>query len=82
MVALLSEKADVQYFPEETDPEVIVKTIKDLGFGASVIPEQEDGQQGKLDVTVSGGWNIPFLIDPFTNTFGKNLAGAMNGVEA
>lgn len=39
MVALLSEKADIQYYPEETDPEVLVRAIKDLGFGADLIPE-------------------------------------------
>lgn len=56
MVALLSEKADIQYYPEETDPEVLVRAIKDLGFGADLIPEQEDCQQGKLDITVSELW--------------------------
>lgn len=53
VVALLSEKADIQYYPGETDPEKLVKLIKDFGFGAELIPEQEDYQQGKLDITVS-----------------------------
>jgi hypothetical protein len=53
IVALLSEKASIQYYPKETDPEVIVRSIKNLGFGADLIPDQEDCQQGVLDLTVS-----------------------------
>lgn len=52
-MALLSEKADIHYYPEETDPDQLVKAIKELGFGASLISEQDDCQQGKLDITVS-----------------------------
>lgn len=53
MVALLSEKADIQYYPGETDPEKLVRAIKDLGFGADLVPEQENCQQGMVDITVS-----------------------------
>ena len=53
LVALLSEKADVQYYPEETDPNTLVQAVKEMGFGATVIPEQDSCQQGKLDLTVS-----------------------------
>lgn len=53
LVALLSEKADVQYYPGETDPDRLLQAIKELGFGASLIPDQEGYQQGKLDLTVS-----------------------------
>ena len=53
MVALLSEKAEVQYYPEETDPDQLVQAVKELGFQADVIPDQEDCQQGKLDLIVS-----------------------------
>ena len=53
LVALLSEKADIQYYPEETDPESLVKAVKELGFGADLFPEQDGYQQGKLNITVS-----------------------------
>ena len=51
-VALLAEKAEIEYNSEETNPEVLVQEIKNLGFGAEPI---DDSQQGKLDVIVSGG---------------------------
>ncbi len=51
-VALLAEKADVQYYVEEIDPEGLVAYIKDIGFGAEVI--QEKGLlEGKIDILVS-----------------------------
>lgn len=52
-MALLSEKADVQYNPEDTDPERVAAEIRDLGFGADLIPEQDAYQDGKLDIIVS-----------------------------
>ena len=53
MVALLAEKADIQYDPEDTDPDSIVQEIKSLGFGAELLSETEGYQEGKLDLIVS-----------------------------
>ena len=53
VVALLSEKAEVQYNPEETNPEVLAQEIQKLGFGALPIDDGDGYQQGKLDVIVS-----------------------------
>ncbi len=55
MVALLSEKADIQYYPEDMDPEQLVKEVESLGFGASLIPDQDSLQEGKIDLTVRLG---------------------------
>jgi len=52
MVALLSEKADVQYYPEEMDPEQLLKEVKSLGFNGAIVPDQDGVQEGKLDVVV------------------------------
>ena len=52
MVALLSEKADVQYYPEEMDPEQLLKEVKSLGFGGVIVPDQDGLQEGKLDIIV------------------------------
>ena len=54
LVALLSEKADVQYSPETTDPDQLAAAIRDLGFGAELLDSCEEYQQGKLDLIVSG----------------------------
>ena len=55
MVALLSEKAEIQYNPEETNPEVLAQEIQMLGFGALPIDDYNGYQEGKLDVIVRGG---------------------------
>ena len=54
VVALLSEKADVQYVPDLVDPDHIVTEIQDLGFGAELISEAEQYQEGTIDIAVSG----------------------------
>ena len=53
LVALLAEKADVQYKPDETSPDVLVREIKSLGFGAQLMSEGEGYQEGKIDLIVS-----------------------------
>ena len=52
MVALLAEKADIQYDSELTDPSQLVGEIEGLGFGASLISDSEGYQQGKLNLIV------------------------------
>ena len=53
VVALLSEKADIQYNPEQTDPDKLVREISSLGFEANLIADQDGYQQGKIDLIVS-----------------------------
>ena len=53
LVALLAEKADIQYKPDETSPDVLVREIKSLGFGAQLMSEGEGYQEGKIDLIVS-----------------------------
>ena len=53
LVALLAEKADIQYDSEVTDPEQLVSEIQSLGFGANLLSDGEGYQQGKLELTVS-----------------------------
>ena len=52
MVALLAEKADIQYDSELTDPSQLVGEIEGLGFGANLISDSEGYQQGKLNLIV------------------------------
>lgn len=58
LVALLAEKADIQYDSELTDPDQLVGEIKELGFGASLISDGEGYQQGKIDLHVCGGLRL------------------------
>lgn len=51
VVALLSEKAEIVYNPDETDTEALAAEVKDLGFGVEILEESE-AQQGKLNVMV------------------------------
>ena len=53
VVALLSEKAEIQYNPEQTDPDKLVREISSLGFGANLIADHDGYQQGKIDLIVS-----------------------------
>ena len=53
LVALLAEKADIQYDSELTDPNQLVEEIRALGFGANLLSDSEGYQQGKLDLIVS-----------------------------
>lgn len=52
LVALLSEKADIQYSPDRTSPDRIVAEIQGLGFGAELISESEMYQEGHIDLSV------------------------------
>ena len=52
LVALLSEKADVQYAADRISPDRIVAEIQALGFGAQLISETDIYQEGKLDLAV------------------------------
>lgn len=53
LVALLAEKADIQYDCELTDPGQLVNEIQSLGFGANLLSDGDSYQQGKIDLTVS-----------------------------
>ena len=53
LVALLAEKADIQYDSEVTDPEQLVNEVRSIGFGANLLSDGEGYQQGKLELTVS-----------------------------
>ena len=52
LVALLTEKADIQYDSELTDTDQLVGEIKELGFGASLISDSEGYKQGKINLHV------------------------------
>lgn len=65
LVALLAEKADIQYDSELTDPSVLVDEIQSLGFGATLLSDSEGYQQGKIDVIVSMTVITP--IEPVTS---------------
>lgn len=52
LVALLSEKADVQYVAERISPDRIVAEIEGLGFGAQLISESDVYQEGTIDLSV------------------------------
>ena len=51
-VALLAEKADIQFDPDETDANTLVSDIKGLGFGAQFIGESQGSEEGKVDLVV------------------------------
>ena len=53
VVALLAEKADIQYNPEQTDPDKLVREVQSLGFGADLIEDHDGYQQGTLNLVVS-----------------------------
>lgn len=65
LVALLAEKADIQYDSELTDPSVLVDEIQSLGFGATLLSDSEGYQQGKIDLIVSMTVITP--IEPVTS---------------
>ena len=52
-VALLAEKADVQFDPETTDADTLVTEIKGLGFSAQLIGDAQGPEEGKVDLVVS-----------------------------
>ena len=51
-VALLAEKADVEYDPETMDPDTLVTEIKGLGFGAQLIGDAQGPDEGEVDLMV------------------------------
>ena len=61
-VALLAERADIVYAADHMSPDVVVKEIQSLGFGAELVPEQDCYQEGQLDVTVSLSLSLPPLM--------------------
>ena len=63
VVALLAEKADIQYYQGETDPDRLVAEVQALGFGASLIPDHEGYQDGKLDIIVRANAYISLEVE-------------------
>ena len=51
-VALLAEKAEVQYDPDETSPEIIAEEINGLGFHAEYLADASSGDTSILDLKV------------------------------
>ena len=51
-VALLAEKAEVQYNPDQTSPEIIAEEINGLGFHADYLPDASSGTTSILDLKV------------------------------
>ena len=51
-VALLAEKADIQYDPETMDRDTLVTEIKSLGFGAQLIGDAQGPDEGEVDLLV------------------------------
>ncbi|XP_019377055.1 PREDICTED: copper-transporting ATPase 1 [Gavialis gangeticus] len=53
LVALMAGKAEVRYNPDVTQPSVIAELIRELGFGATVMENCDDGD-GILELVVRG----------------------------
>lgn len=51
-MALLAEKASIQYDSELNDPNQLIGEIEGLGFGATLISDSDGYQQGKIKLTV------------------------------
>ena len=51
-MALLAEKAEVQYDPDETSPEIIAEEINGLGFHAEYLADASSGDTSILDLKV------------------------------
>ena len=51
-MALLAEKAEVQYDPDETSPEIIAREINGLGFHAEYLAHSGSGQGRSIDLQV------------------------------
>ena len=77
LVALLAEKADIQYDSELTDPNQLVEEIRALGFGASLLLDSEGYQQGKLDLTVSPvilkTWSVVMITANYIIVYGYRI---------
>ncbi|XP_048243847.1 copper-transporting ATPase 1-like isoform X3 [Haliotis rufescens] len=53
LVALMAQKAEVKYDPEYILPSQIANAINDLGFSATVVEQEGDGQ-GVVELTITG----------------------------
>ena len=51
-VALLAEKAEVQYNPDQTSPEIIAEEINGLGFHADYLPDASSGHGHSITLLV------------------------------
>ena len=51
-MALLAEKAEVQYNPDDTSPEIIAEDISGLGFQAEFLPGASSGSGHSITVVV------------------------------
>ena len=79
-VALLNEKADIQYDPETMDPDTLVNEIKGLGFGAQLIGDAQGPDEGEVDLVVRSkkvvlAYNIRYGISSST-FFGMTTSNA------
>ena len=72
-MALLSEKADVQYAADRISPDKIVAEIQGLGFGAELISEDELYEEGQLNLSVRTH-PLFFSLSPSTNTLESSLS--------
>ena len=50
-VGLLAEKADIKYNPSVTNPNDLVSSIRNLGFGASLV-DTVNTSEGKIELMV------------------------------
>lgn len=58
-VALLGERADITYSPNDTDPDHLVSYINGLGFTASLLSHGDISEEGKVDLEVQSS-TIPY----------------------
>lgn len=61
LVALMAGKAEVRYNPDVTQPSVIAELIRELGFGAIVMENCDEGD-GILELVVSQSFKINKLV--------------------
>ena len=64
-VGLLAEKADIKYNPSVNNPNDLVSSIKNLGFGASLV-DTVNTSEGKIELMVITDEIV--LINIITNT--------------
>ena len=82
-MALLAEKAEVQYDPDETSPEIIAEEINGLGFHAEYLPDASSGDTSILDLKVrikDTFWRLSYKIiiiicAVYTNAYLCKLCG-------
>ena len=59
-VALLAEKAEVQYNPDDISPEIIAEEINGLGFHADYLPDASSNDSSTLDLKVAMNVCMPY----------------------